>query len=269
MTYCLALLLDDGLVFASDSRSSAGVDYVTTYRKVHVFAPDPDRLFVILSAGNLGNTQEIMDTLRRDIDDPEAPESLASARYLFEAAQYVGRVSLAVQGTHSAALAAAGEVTLILGGQIHGQAHAVYLVYPQGNYVMATPETPFLQIGESKYGKPVLDRIMHCGLPLEDGARLALVSLDATRGSNITVGPPFDVALYPRDSLAISRQLTLDMDTPEYRAIRDAWHDGLRQLFRELPRFEWETPAAARDCEPQMNADRSDRVHRTSQDSQD
>ena len=161
MTYCIGLCLDDGLVFGSDSRTNAGVDYVTTYSKMYVFSPSPDRVFVILSAGNLATTQEVMNHIQRDLDFPSNSPNLGSVRYLFEAAEYIGRVSLEVQTDHSAALTSSGvsgETTLLLGGQIAGQQHGLMLIYPQGNYITASPETPYLQIGESKYGKPAVDR---------------------------------------------------------------------------------------------------------------
>ena len=175
MTYCVGLCLDEGLVFASDSRTNAGVDYVTTYSKMHIFTPAPDRLFVILSAGNLGITQEVVNHIQRDLDYPADGPNLANVRYLFEAAEYVGQVSLQVQQAHGAALASSGvsgETTLLLGGQIAGQQHGLMLIYPQGNYITASHQTPYLQIGESKYGKPAIDRIVSPQLSLNQGARL-------------------------------------------------------------------------------------------------
>jgi putative proteasome-type protease len=243
MTYCLGLSLDEGLVFASDSRTNAGVDYVTTHSKMHVFTPAPDRLFVLLAAGNLGTTQEVMNHLQRDLDHPPDGPNLATVRYLFEAAEYIGRLSLEIQQEHGAALSSAGvsgETTLILGGQIAGQAHGLILIYPQGNYIAASPETPYLQIGESKYGKPALDRIVHHQLRLEEGARLALVSLDGTTRSNITVGPPFEVAIYHKDQLVLSQRCTFEEHDPYLIQIRDGWNAGLRAAFDSLPRFAWE-----------------------------
>ncbi len=243
MTYCLGLALDDGLVLAADSRTNAGVDYVTMFSKLHVFAPAPDRLFVLVSAGNLATTQEVLNRIRRDLDQPQSGPDLLSARYLFEAADYVGRVSLGVQRDHGPALHQSGvsaETTLILGGQIAGQPHGLYMIYPQGNYFAASPETPYLQIGENKYGKPALDRIVEPTLSLEDGARLCVVSLDATARSNVTVGPPFEVAIYPRDALALSHRLKLRADSPALQALSRSWNEGIRNVFQGLPRFDWE-----------------------------
>jgi putative proteasome-type protease len=243
MTYCLGLMLDQGLVLASDSRTNAGVDYVTTYSKMHVFNPSPDRVFVLLSAGNLATTQEVMNHIQRDLDYPTGAVNLATARYLFEAAEYVGRVSLAVQREHGPALqqsGVSGETTLLLGGQIQGYPHGLLMIYPQGNYITASPETPYLQIGESKYGKPALDRIASTGLSLEDGALLALVSLDATSRSNVTVGPPFEVVMYRRDSLAVAKQLRFAQNDPFLQQLSTHWNAGIRRAFDNLPRFSWE-----------------------------
>ena len=243
MTYCLGLCLDQGLVFASDSRTNAGVDYVTTYSKMHVYKPGPDRLFVILSAGNLATTQEVMNHIQRDLDYPSGGPNLATVRYLFEAAEYVGQVSLAVQQEHGSALAqsgVSGETTLIIGGQIQGQPHGLMLIYPQGNYITASPETPYLQIGESKYGKPALDRIARVDLSMEEGGRLTLVSLDATSRSNITVGPPFELSTYLKDSLALGHRCTFDAEDPFLINIRTQWNEGIRAAFMALPKFEWE-----------------------------
>ena len=253
MTYCVGLLLDQGLVMASDSRTNAGVDYISSYSKLHVFQPAPDRLFVLLAAGSLATTREVLDRIRRDLDQAVNPRpspyqqgpgaTLLNVNYLFEAATYVGQVSLAVQNEHGPALRQAGvsaEASFILGGQIAGQPHGLFLIYPQGNAIAATPETPYLQIGESKYGKTSLDLVAHPGLSLDDGARLCLVSLVGTARSNLTVGPPFEVAICPRDLLAPSHRLKLDAGSPDLEALTQTWRDSLCQAFYGLPRFSWE-----------------------------
>jgi len=300
MTYCVAFLLDAGLVFASDSRTNAGVDYISTYSKMHVFQPAPDRLFVLLAAGNLATTQAVLNRIQRDLhgreamaaalppqlapsrrsafspnDDPgvaphthslestltadNVPESpreripeppcpvtgpdLLSARYLFEAADYIGRISVAVQAQYASQMHQSGgsaQASFILGGQIQGEQHGLFLIYPQGNAVMATRDTPFLQIGESKYGKPPLDFVGHCGLSLEDAARLCLISEVITRRSNLTVGPPFELALMPADRLRISRRIKLDKDSPEIRRSMEIWQSCMQDGLRRLPRFAWE-----------------------------
>jgi len=274
MTYCVGFLLESGLVFASDSRTNAGVDYISSYNKMHVFQPAPDRLFVLMAAGNLGTTQAVLNRIRRDLaldeaaaaatmvsavnDGPGAPPPLSgprplgtedeshdllTARYLFEAADYVGRLSVAVQRAFSTPLqqaGASGEASVILGGQIAGQPHGLYLIYPQGNAIMATPETPFLQIGESKYGKPPLDYVGHSRLSLEDAARLCLVSQIVTRRSNLTVGPPFEIALVPADELRVSRRLKLDKDHSQVTRSMEIWARNMQETLNKLPRFRWE-----------------------------
>jgi putative proteasome-type protease len=274
MTYCVGFLLESGLVFASDSRTNAGVDYISSYSKMHVFQPAPDRLFVLMAAGNLGTTQAVLNRIRRDLaldeaaaaatmvsavnNGPGAPPPLAgpkppgtadeghdllTARYLFEAADYVGRLSVAVQRAFSTPLqqaGASGEASFILGGQIAGQPHGLYLIYPQGNAIMATPETPFLQIGESKYGKPPLDYVGHTRLSLEDAARLCLVSQIVTRRSNLTVGPPFEIALVPTDELRVSRRLKLEKDHSQVTRSMEIWARNMQETLSKLPRFQWE-----------------------------
>ncbi|MDH5423527.1 MAG: 20S proteasome subunit A/B [Gammaproteobacteria bacterium] len=241
MTYCVGLSLDDGLVFASDSRTNAGVDYVTTYSKMHLFTPAPDRLFVVLSAGNLATTQEVINHIQRDIDYPTGGINLANVKYLFEAAEYIGKIIQQVQLDHSAAFAqsgVSGETTMLLGGQIAGKPHGLMMIYPQGNYIASSPQTPYLQIGESKYGKPALDRIAYPGMSLDEGARLTLVSLDATTRSNITVGPPFEIAIYPKDSLKLDCHCVFAESDPYLITVRDAWNTGINDVFDNLPVFE-------------------------------
>ncbi|MCB1734893.1 MAG: 20S proteasome subunit A/B [Gammaproteobacteria bacterium] len=242
MTYCVGLFLDEGLVMASDSRTNAGVDYITSYTKMHVFTPAPDRIFVLMSAGNLATTQELLNRIRRDLDNNAGP-NLMTVRYLWEAADYIGQLSLEVQQHHGVALqqsGVSGDVSLILGGQIQGQPHGLMMIYPQGNYIEASAETPYLQIGEAKYGKPVLDRVGRYDMPLEEAGRLVLVSLSSTAMSNITVGTPFDLGMYRRDMFQLSRQCRFD-DKEGYLNVLDAaWRKGLEEVFHNLPKFEWE-----------------------------
>lgn len=247
MTYCVAIKVDGGLVFASDTRTSAGVDDVRTYNKLHVFDVPGERVFVLLSAGNLATTQAVLTQLRRDLDDPAARINLHTVRHMYDAADYVGSLSVKAQMDSSALASQYSSstvdfrTTIILGGQIMGEEPALYLVYPEGNCIAASQETPYLQIGESKYGKPILDRIIRSHISLEEAARCALVSLDSTMKSNLTVGPPLDLAILPRDALRITHKLRLDLDTPYYAELKKAWGEQLERVFREaLPRFEWE-----------------------------
>lgn len=241
VTYCLALLCDEGVVLASDSRTNAGVDYMTTYRKMYV-REGPDRAFVIVAAGSLATTQAVMARIDRDLADGLSP-SLHTVTDLWEAAELLGQMSGDIQNRYREALerdGVNGEASFIIGGQVGIEPIGVRLVYPQGNAVAATAETPYLQIGETKYGKPMLDRLATTSLGLGDAARLALVSLDATVRSNLTVGLPFEVAILRAGDHRIERQLELDVGDPYLMSLRQEWQASIEQLFGRLPAFDWE-----------------------------
>jgi putative proteasome-type protease len=242
MTYCVAIKLDDGLVFASDSRTNAGVDQVSTYSKMHTFETEGERLFVVLTAGNLATTQAVVNRLKREMEEG-VEGSFADVAHMSEAAEYLGRVNREEQEKHSEALSKSGivaEATLIIGGQIQGEQPEIYRVYPQGNYITTSTHTPFLQIGESKYGKPILDRIITPSTHLGDAARCALVSIDSTIRSNLTVGPPIEVFVYEGGSYAFEHYLCLEADNDYLHALTHAWDDNIKKAFIDLPRFDWE-----------------------------
>lgn len=250
MTYCVGIEVDEGLVFAADTRTNASLDDVRVHRKLHVFEYPGDRVFVLMTAGNLATTQLVVSRLRRDADDPSATRSLRSFRHLFEVAGYVGEVLVdsQVQARDSDPHESIGtQATLILGGQIAGERPGLYMVYPLGNCICASPETPYLQIGESKYGKPILDRIVRPATALEDAARCALVSLDSTIRSNLSVGLPIDLALLRAGELRISQHMRLEADTPLYAEIHASWSQRLENAVRGLPRFPWEAAGAGDD----------------------
>jgi putative proteasome-type protease len=249
MTYCIGYWLEKGLVLASDSRTNAGVDYISTYSKMHVFQPAADRLFVLLAAGSLATTQAVINWIRRDLD---CPVDLASGTgkdfrhcdHLFEAAAYVGRVSVAARKENEEALRQAGgngNATFLLGGQIGSEPHGLFLIYTEGNAIMATPETPYLQIGESKYGKPPLDNIGHANLSLEDAARLCLISEVLTQRSNLSVGPPFELVVIPAGTRAIAEQIKVEGDDPMLASMIDIWIEAQREALYRLPQLPWET----------------------------
>ena len=243
MTYCVAIKVNDGLVFAADTRTSASVDDIRTYNKVHTIEFPGDRLFILMSAGNLATTQAVLAQIQRDLDSGDSVVNLKTVRHMYDAAEYLGVVSVRAQ-KHVQEEAPASTVdfrsTLILGGQIQNEATAIYLIYPEGNCIASSPETPYLQIGELKYGKPILDRVIRGETSLEDAARCALVSLDSTMRSNISVGPPLDIAIVPTNALKVSRRMRLDLDTPYYAQLREAWGRSILNGFRSLPRFDWE-----------------------------
>ena len=243
MTYCLAISLKSGLVFASDSRTNAGTDHVSQYGKMHTLGIEGERQFVLLSAGNLATTQAVLAHIRRDLNDNPGCH-LCKARYLTEVADYIGKISRDQQERHSDAKGiTAGfspAVSFILGGQIRGEPPGLHLIYPEGNHITTSQATPFLQIGETKYGKPILDRIINPDSSLEDAARCALVSMDSTMQSNVTVGPPIELLIYEKDSLTLNRYLRLDEQHPFLTEMRKAWSDNIRAAFNALPRFLWE-----------------------------
>lgn len=244
MTYCVSVQLNSGLVFASDSRTNAGIDQINTYQKMHVFEWPDERAFVVLSTGNLATTQAVVKRLQEDAkEDSSAAVNLRTVSNLANAAALLGQINTEIERCYSPNMHQQDpgmEATFIIGGQIKGEAPEMYLVYPQGNYIRSSDDRPFLQAGEFKYGKPILDRIIEPGLSLEDAARCMIVSLDSTIQSNLTVGPPIDLCFYPKDSFQIDHQLRLKQNSPFYTSMRKRWTEGVRELFVNLPRFDWE-----------------------------
>ncbi len=237
MTYCVAVRVDQGLVFVSDSRTNAGVDHISTYGKMHTFGGDGDRFFVLLSAGNLATSRAVVTRLQRNLEEG-APKSLGTVGRLNEAAEYVGQISLEEQRKHEKS--GKGKplntgASFILGGQIRGHKHSIYLIYPEGNHIPVSRHSPFLQIGEDKYGKPILDRIIEPSLNLEVVARCALVSMDSTMRSNASVGPPIDLLLYPADGQRPGSHIIFGEDDDYLRSLRRAWQDNLKSSFEKLP----------------------------------
>ena len=246
MTYCLGLRLNDGLVLASDSRTSASVDDISVYSKMHVFETAGDRLVVLLSAGNLATTQAVRNQINRDLGTPDAKRNLNTLAHLDEIAAYVGDINRQVQLTAAPTPEqAAGfnpEATFLLGGQVGNAAHDIFLIYPQGNYIVASRQKPFLQIGETKYGKPILSRLANGELSLDLGARLALVSMDAAMRSNLSVGPPVELAICPAGLHRIERRLKLPENDPYLHRLAETWNEKLGQAFMDLPNPEtWQT----------------------------
>jgi putative proteasome-type protease len=244
MTYCVAVQVDQGLVFVSDSRTNAGVDHISTYSKMFTFGDEGQRMFAILTAGNLATTQSVISQVRRDIRQGISP-GLMSVESMTEAAEYLGDLSASQQQKHSTAVAGGGldtSASFILGGQIAGSPPRVYMIYPEGNFIMATAENPYQQIGEIKYGKPVLDRIITRRTSLEEAALASLVSMDSTMRSNATVGPPIDVLIYEKDSCSLKRRFTLQADDPYLLEIKAAWDEKLKEAFAELRRVNWSEP---------------------------
>jgi putative proteasome-type protease len=244
LTYCLAIKTDQGLVFASDSRTNAGVDQVSTFSKMHTFSDGESRVLCLLSSGNLATTQAVMRQIERDNERPEGA-CLNRVKDMAEAAEYVGALSRTEQRKHASKRDESfnPEASFILGGQIANRPHQIYLVYPEGNYIVATEQTPFLQIGELKYGKPILDRIITRSLSLELAARCALVSMDSTIRSNASVGPPIELLIYTAGSLSFGKRLVLQEDNPYLGQLRQAWQEELKLAFARLPGLPLSRPA--------------------------
>ena len=240
MTYCVAMLLDEGLLFASDSRTNAGVDHVSTFSKMTVIEQPGERVVVLLNSGNLATTQTVVSTLRKAIGS-DAP-SLATAPSLFDCAGLVGDAVRTVISHHEAHQHRQGvdfTCNFLVGGQIAGERPRLFLVYPEGNFVEATEDTPFFQIGESKYGKPIIDRVVKPGTTLAEALKCALVSFDSTMRSNLSVGLPLDVALVRRDALRVTFRHRVETDDAYFASIRQGWSQGLRKVFNELPGPDW------------------------------
>lgn len=243
MTYCLGITTKRGLVMASDSRTNAGYDQVNVCRKMHTFVQPGEHVFVILTSGSLSLSQSVITLLRRDYD---MGAGLCEAKTLYDAAREVGHQVRRVSDMDREALERdefTFNVNLILGGQIRSEEPGLYLIYPQGNPIAATEDSPFIQIGESKYGRPILDRgIQYDATSLEEAAKYALISFDSTMRSNATVGPPIDLLIYERDELRISRQRRFREKDPDLVRTHEQWERALRAAVRDLPPIDFSLP---------------------------
>lgn len=238
MTYCLGIMTKQGLVLASDSRTNAGFDQVNVCRKMHWFVQPGERVFVILNSGSLSISQSVVTLLGQEFD---AGRGLAAANSLYEAARIVGDCVRRVSDIDRASLerdSFSFNVHLLLGGQIRGQEPNLYLIYPQGNPLAATEDSLYLQLGECKYGRPILDRGIQATTSLEVAAKYALLSMDATMRSNVTVGPPIDLLLYKKDSLDVTRYRRLSAGDRDLNLIHSSWEQSLRRAVEQLPDIE-------------------------------
>src|SRR3954471_22813226 len=258
MTYCVGIKLDAGLVFLSDSRTNAGVDHISTFRKMIVYERPNDRFMVLLTAGNLSISQSVREILQvEQLKDAEGGEPITiwNARSMFDAARVLGQAVRRVYDRDAEALKFAGvefNISLVFGGQIRGEGMRLFHVYSAGNFIEATPETPYFQIGESKYGKPVLDRVIAPETPLDEAAKCALVSMDSTMKSNLSVGPPLDLGVYEANTFSTEKIVSIDMQNPYYRMLHSSWGQKLREVFDSLEDPVWddahtETPLKVND----------------------
>ena len=235
MTYCVGLRLDRGLVFASDTRTNAGLDNIATFRKMHVWERNGDRVLILLSAGNLAVTQAVVSNLNEQIDAhrDDGKPSLLNVETMFRAARLVGDAVRDVRKVDGPALDVFS-ASFILGGQIHGEAPRMFQIYAEGNFIEATKDTPYFQIGEHKYGKPILDRVARPEMAMGDAAKLILLSFDSTLRSNLSVGLPIDLAIYERDSMKLGAQKRIGQDDPYFRMLSRSWSEGLRDTFGKI-----------------------------------
>lgn len=238
MTYCVGMLLNDGLVFLSDSRTNAGVDQINTFRKMTVFEKPGERVLVLMTSGNLAITQSLVSMLHEAIAATDGQPSLMNVPNLFEAARHIGELLRDVHRRDAEALKAFNiefSAGFILGGQIAGEAPRLFSIYAAGNFIEATPETPYFQIGESKYGKPIIDRVLRPHTPLTEAAKCALISMDSTIRSNLSVGLPLDLLTIHTDTLRIAHRESIDAGNAYFQMIRNGWSEALRHAFDELP----------------------------------
>lgn len=242
MTYCLGIITSSGLVMATDSRTNAGVDYISTHQKLYNFSNPGDRVILIATAGNLSITQSTLTLLRRDII-ANTDNNLHTIPSLYEVARYIGTKVRDIKQQDQPWLEKDhidANCTFLLGGQIQGEEPGLFLIYSQGNCIQASKDTPFLQIGEAKYGKPILDRILSFDTPIDSAAKCALLSIDSTMKSNISVGPPINLVMYHTDTFKVGYELKLRLGAPYLAQIRRLWEISLKEAFERMPNIDWE-----------------------------
>ena len=242
MTYCVAITLDAGMIFASDSRTNAGVDQISRFCKMRTFVRPGDRVIVMLSSGNLSITQNAINTLEQRARSADGQMHLWSAESMFEVARLLGDALREVKerdGPYMMQNNIDSNANFLVGGQIRGEAPRLFDVYSEGNFIEATPETCYFQIGESKYGKPVLDRVVTRESSLVEATKCTMVSFDSTMRSNISVGLPIDLLVYESNSLAVTLQRRIEESDPYFQMVHKEWGEGLRRVFTQLPDPDW------------------------------
>jgi putative proteasome-type protease len=247
MTYCVGLALEEGIVMLSDTRTNAGVDNIATFSKLAVVEKPGERVIAVMSAGNLAVTQAVVARVLEGAGAPKNPDgappmTLHDAPSMFDAARLMGEAVREVFHHDGPALAAQNfgfEASFLLAGQIKGRRLRLFQVYSAGNFIESTVDTPFLQIGEHKYGKPILDRVARHDTPIMDAVKLACVSMDSTLRSNLSVGLPADLLIYRRDALEVSLRKRITDDDPYFRSIREGWSSALRDAYRAMPNPPW------------------------------
>ena len=235
------MVLDEGLVFASDSRTNAGVDHVSTFCKMTVIETPGEGVIVMLNSGNLATTQQVVSRVKQHAID--VSQRLTQHTSMFSVAELVGRelrnTILTTQNEAPEQSDVDFSANFLVGGQVKGEAPRLFMVYPQGNFIESTADTPFFQIGESKYGKPILDRVIQPGISMSQAIKCALVSFDSTIKSNLSVGLPIDVSMVKTDGLCVAKRHRIEVDDAYFRDLRSSWSQGLRQVFSQLPDPQW------------------------------
>jgi putative proteasome-type protease len=242
MTYCVAMSLEAGMIFAADSRTNAGVDQIGRFSKLRVFAREGDRVVVTLSSGNLSMTQNALNILEQRSRSGDTHMQLWNAPSMFDIARLVGDALREVKtrdGPYLLQNNIDSHATFIVGGQVRGEPPRLFEVYSEGNFIEATADTCYFQIGESKYGKPVIDRVITRSTSLQEATKCTIVSFDSTMRSNISVGLPIDLAVYETDGLRLKLQKRIEESDPYFQMIHTQWGEGLRRVFAELPNPEW------------------------------
>jgi putative proteasome-type protease len=242
MTYCVGLCLKDGLVMLSDTRTNAGVDNISTFSKMHIYEIPGERFVTVMTAGNLGVSQAIVNMLHEGIDTGERLETIYTVPSMFRAAQLAGEAVRRIYHSDGPTLEAQQikfDVSILLGGQLKGRGMRLFQIYAAGNFIEATPDTPFLQIGETKYGKPILDRVLKYDTDPRDGVKLVMVSMDSTLRSNLSVGMPLDLMVYRRDDMKAEIRRRVTEADPYFRMIHEGWSEALRQAYLAMPRPDW------------------------------
>jgi putative proteasome-type protease len=247
MTYCCGILVRDGLVMIADTRTNAGLDNVSTFRKLHIYSEPGERIMALASSGNLSLSQTVRSTLTEGVDNPETGEreTLMNAPTMFQAAQRIGRTIRGIQSAEAKALEAAQvdhDVAFLFGGQIKGERLRLFMIYSAGNFIECTTDTPYLQIGEHKYGKPVLDRAIKFETDLYDGLKVGLVSMDSTMRSNLGVGLPIDILIVRRDSCNAEVDYRIEPGEPYFQDLRERWSAALRAAHNAIPRPPYRSP---------------------------
>ena len=240
MTYCVGIKTNQGVVLASDSRTNAGLDNVNIYSKMLTYDVG-DRTIIVVTSGNLATSQAVFKSIEKDIKDKSALINFNTCKDFEQIASYIGKLNTkhsSPDGINTDSLVLGS--TFIVGGQIRGQDLELYMIYPQGNYIRPADSKPYLVIGEVKYGKPILDRVITPGVSIGDASRCALISMDSTLKSDLTVGPPIDFVVYKKDELKITSQKCLNLSDEEFSKVSKEWSEGILKVFNSFPRFDWE-----------------------------